>query len=154
MEFLRLLPKLYSACPVPALTVLGLSKRGNIPGVKVRGFFYCLTSSKPKFYLDSFPILNLSLKMFQWMGISSHLFHRFPPASILNDIWAWKQVFRSYFQFPNLDSLFLTAMNSFLLTKEIPYCFHSSVPVWKLARGTPIVLIVSIPQAEDRQVHL
>lgn len=152
MEFLRLLPKLYTACPVPALTVLELSKRGNIPGAKVRGFFYFLTSSKPKFYLDSFPILDLSLKMFQWMGISSHLFHLFPPASILNEIWAWKQVFRPYF--PNLDCLFQTAMNSFLLTKEILCCFHSSVPVWKLARGTPIVLIVSIPQPEDRQVHL
>lgn len=95
-----------------------------------KGIFYYLISSKPKFYLDSFPILDLSLKVFQWMGISSHLLHCFPPVSVLNEIWAWKQVFRSYFQFPNLDSLFLTAMNSFLLAKEIPCRFHSSVPVW------------------------
>lgn len=154
MEFLRLLPKLYSACPVPALTVLELSKRGNIPEVKVRGFFYGWPPLSQSFTLIIFPSWTCLRKCFHEKGISSHLFHCFPPASILNEIWAWKQVFRSYFQFPNLGSLFLTAMNSFLLTKEIPCCFHSSVPVWKLARGTPIVLIVSIPQPEDRQVHL
>lgn len=154
MEFLRLLPKLYSACPVPALYSPKIVQEGQYSRREAKGMFLWLTSSKPKFYFNSFPILDLSLKMFPWRGISSHLFHCFPPASILNEIWAWKQVFRSYFQFPNLESLFLTAINSFLLTKEIPCCFHSSAPVWKLSRSTPIVLIVSIPQPEDGQVHL
>jgi len=90
-------PKFYSACPVPAVTVLELSKRGKIPGVKVREFLL-FDLIWAKFYLESFSILDLSLKVLQWTWISLHLLHLFPPASFLNEIWAWKQVFRSYFQ--------------------------------------------------------
>lgn len=147
MEFLSLFPQFYSACPVPFLTVPELFMRNNIAGVKVRRIsVFDFIWAKVVLCFSS---LGLSLKILHWIWFPDCFLHLFSLASSLNETWAWKQVFRSYFQFSNSNSVSdsynlipFHSGNSFpfpfihfcLKTSQrdpnCSHCLHSTVKIW------------------------